>query len=84
MPATLKPDGAQSLQAALDEWSAKLPGVSLALASTSGLLFSSTAGRYDVLDASSRALAEDDIMWFASTTKLITAVGASLFPPARV
>ncbi|WOO76783.1 Acyltransferase LovD [Vanrija pseudolonga] len=74
MPAELKPDGAKSLQAALDEWSDKLPGVTLALASTSGLLFSSSAGRYDVLDASSRALAEDDVMWFASTTKLLTAV----------
>ncbi|TXT15978.1 hypothetical protein VHUM_00481 [Vanrija humicola] len=73
MTAELKPDGAASLQAALEKWGAKLPGVTLAVASTSGLLFSSAAGPYDILEPA-RKLATDDIMWFASTTKLITSV----------
>ncbi|KAL1413097.1 hypothetical protein Q8F55_000846 [Vanrija albida] len=73
MAARLKPDGAAALTAALEEWGAKVPGCTLALASASGLLFSSAAGPFDVLHPA-RALATDDIMWFASTTKLLTSV----------
>lgn len=70
---TLKPNGKASLQAALERAAADLPGCTLAVASADEILFSSCAGPYDILNPE-RMVAEDDIMWFASTTKLLTSI----------
>jgi CubicO group peptidase (beta-lactamase class C family) len=64
------------LQKTLDELSRNIPGVHLSVASPTSILFSGQAGLFDMLDQgpSSRKASSDDIMWFASTTKLLTAV----------
>jgi CubicO group peptidase (beta-lactamase class C family) len=68
--------GAEELQNTLDELAKTLPGVYLAVATPSSILFSGQSGQYDILDhgASSRQASVDDILWFASTTKLLTTV----------
>lgn len=67
----LKPDGAAILNTALA--ATGVPGT-LAVANAEGILFSGTTGPFDPLKPDSRALKEDDLMWFASTTKLLTSI----------
>lgn len=72
-PATLRPDGRATLQAALYEAAKSLPGSTLAVANADGIIFSSATGPFDILDPERKASSED-VMWFASTTKLLTSI----------
>lgn len=67
----------QAIQAALDHFGETLPGCSLTVASDSEILFDGRSGKFDPLEEGSdaRAAGQDDVLWFASTTKLITSVG---------
>lgn len=73
VPAKLHPDGKSYLQSRLDEAADSLPGCTLAVVNTQGVLFSGATGPFDILDPS-RKLSTHDVMWFASTTKLLTAI----------
>lgn len=59
-----------------------LPCAHLSLASPHGILFQSHAGVFDVLPLehgeSPRRASGDDVLWFASTTKLLTAICGSV------
>ncbi|BEJ13888.1 hypothetical protein CspHIS471_0310620 [Cutaneotrichosporon sp. HIS471] len=70
----LKPDGAASLQSALTS-AAKDLGASttLALADADGVFLHLEAGSFDPLNPG-RNVESDDVMWFASTTKLLTSI----------
>jgi hypothetical protein len=69
-------DSAQKakLQGVLDELAQTLPGCFLTLVSPSETLFNGQSGKFDMLKPDSREVTGDDVMWFASTTKLITSV----------
>lgn len=62
------------LQQALDDLAGVLPGCFLTLVTPTETLFNGWSGKFDKLDPESREVKGDDVMWFASTTKLITAV----------
>ena len=62
------------LQSTLDELAGTLPGCFLTLVTPSETLFNGWSGKFDKLDPSSREVNGEDVMWFASTTKLITSV----------
>lgn len=66
-------DGAASLQKKLDNIAEKMPGCYLSVASADSVLFSGASGPFDFLDGS-RIASNDDVMWFASTTKLLTSI----------
>ena len=66
------------LQQTLDELAGTLPGCFLTLVTPTETLFDGWSGKFDKLDPQSREVNGDDVMWFASTTKLITAVCESL------
>jgi hypothetical protein len=74
---TISPEQQQQIQAALDHFGETLPGCSLTVASDSEVLFDGRSGKFDPLEEGSeaRAAGHDDVLWFASTTKLITSVG---------
>lgn len=72
MPSLIK-DGAQKLQAALDSLAKEIPGNFLTIASAGEILFDGCAGNFDMLDGK-RQVTSNDVVWFASTTKLLTAV----------
>ncbi|KAI5453995.1 hypothetical protein NCC49_004988 [Naganishia albida] len=66
----------QTLQKALDHFGETLPGCGLTVASGSEILFDGRSGKFDALekDNSARPAGKEDVLWFASTTKLITSV----------
>jgi CubicO group peptidase (beta-lactamase class C family) len=70
---TILPEAVKDLQKTLDDLGKDLPGVHLAVASSDSILFSGQAGNFDMLHPGRQASPED-ILWFASTTKLLTAV----------
>ncbi|ORY30592.1 beta-lactamase/transpeptidase-like protein [Naematelia encephala] len=76
MVAKLSANGSAQLQATLDELTQVLPCAYLSLATPEGILFDGTSGVFDKLEqsASPRPASQDDVIWFASTTKLLTAV----------
>lgn len=63
----------QKLQSLLDEQVKLLPSAFLTVVSPDEILFEGASGEHDPLHPGRRAT-KDDIMWFASTTKLITSV----------
>ncbi|GHJ84257.1 hypothetical protein NliqN6_0659 [Naganishia liquefaciens] len=74
---TISPEQQHALQAVLDEFGKTLPGCSLTVASDSNVLFDGRSGKFDALEEetdSPRAASKEDVLWFASTTKLITSV----------
>ncbi|KAK8843525.1 hypothetical protein IAR55_007185 [Kwoniella newhampshirensis] len=71
---TLAPDGSDRITQILEEAAQELPGCGLAIATVDGLLYEEYKGKRDVLDDASPAVDENTIMWFASTTKLLTSV----------
>lgn len=74
---TISPKQRQTLQAVLEEFGETLPGCSLTVASDSEILFDGRSGKFDALEETenARSASRDDVLWFASTTKLITSVG---------
>jgi hypothetical protein len=74
---TITVEQRQALQNALDHFGEILPGCGLTVASDSEILFDGRSGKFDALEADGigRAAAKEDVLWFASTTKLITSVG---------
>lgn len=69
------------LQSTLDDLIAThdLPACHVALADANALLFQGCAGAFDPLEGKNgRKASNDDVLWFASTTKLITSVGKCL------
>ncbi|GAA6034974.1 hypothetical protein JCM8097_002121 [Rhodosporidiobolus ruineniae] len=73
---TLSAAGTAKLRAYLAEAAKTLPAPFVEIGSPEGVLFSERDGRIDMLDANSPKPKKDSIYWFASTTKLITAVAA--------
>lgn len=71
--------GQHAIQRLLDTFGETLPGCALTVANDQQVLFDSRSGKFDALEGGSEArlAAKDDIMWFASTTKLVTSVGKS-------
>ncbi|KAK4052897.1 hypothetical protein OIO90_004173 [Microbotryomycetes sp. JL221] len=75
----LSDEAQRKIQQILDEFARDKPGASLAFASIDQPAQAWFSGRKDVLNPSeddSNKLDQDVIMWFASTTKLLTAVAA--------
>jgi hypothetical protein len=85
MAPKLSPSGAHHIQAVLDEQAKKLPGCFLTLVNPTEVLFNGASGRFDVLDPNpdGRKASTEDVMWFASTTKLITSVCKSRLVTSR-
>jgi hypothetical protein len=77
---SLKPDGASHLQKTLDAFAKEIPGCFLTVATTDSILFDGCSGHFDMLEKGEdyRRVTKDDVMWFASTTKLLTAVCGSI------
>ncbi|GAA5875282.1 hypothetical protein JCM8547_006888 [Rhodosporidiobolus lusitaniae] len=68
--------GAQRLRDFLAQESKKLPSLAVEVASADKVLFSGYSGLVDPLDEASEQVDDSNIWWFASTTKLLTAVAA--------
>lgn len=73
-PTSLDPQQTAKLQQTLDELAQTLPGCFLTVVSPTETLFNGWSGSFDKLDPQSREVNGEDVMWFASTTKLITSV----------
>lgn len=70
----LKPDGFVTIQSALTAASKELGApATLALADAEGVFLECEAGPFDPLHPAC-GVRRDDIMWFASTTKLLTSI----------
>ncbi len=70
----LKPDGFVTIQSALTAASKELGApATLALADAEGVFLECEAGPFDPLHPT-RGVRREDIMWFASTTKLLTSI----------
>jgi len=76
MVVKLTEEGKSNIQKTLENLAKDLPGCFFSAASADEILFDGCAGRFDVLDESpdARQVSTDDVVWFASTTKLLTAV----------
>lgn len=72
----LKPDGFVIIQNALSGAANELGApATLALADAEGVFLEAQAGPFDALNPKdSRIVERDDVMWFASTTKLLTSI----------
>lgn len=73
-PSSLDVQQKKQLQKTLDELTQVLPGCFLTVVSPTETLFNGQSGKFDMLKADSRDVTGEDVMWFASTTKLITSV----------
>jgi hypothetical protein len=71
-PTALDSQQKDKLQKTLDELAQVLPGCSLVTPTET--LFNGQSGKFDMLKPDSRDVTGEDVMWFASTTKLITSV----------
>lgn len=70
----LKLDGFVTIQTALASASKELGApATLALADAEGVFLECEAGPFDPLNPQ-RGVRKDDVMWFASTTKLLTSI----------
>lgn len=87
MPA-LTADGTQAIREYLQQAAQTLPAVFIGIASKDGVLLFERDGAFDPLNPAAE-VKQDDVYWFASTTKLLTAVSdtecpflppSSLFP----
>lgn len=74
---TISAEQRQALQQALDHFGETLPGCGLTVASDREVLFDGRSGKFDALENEGivRSAGKEDVLWFASTTKLITSVG---------
>lgn len=74
--ATLSADAKAHLQSLLNELGTNHAAQCLTIANASGPIFDGRAGWFDPLKQTEgeRKAAFDDVLWFASTTKLITSV----------
>lgn len=63
----------QKLQALLDEQAKWFPGCFLTIVTPTEVLFDGCSGPFDKVNPG-RQVAKNDVLWFASTTKLITSV----------
>jgi hypothetical protein len=73
-PTALDSQQKDKLQKTLDELATVLPGCFLTLVTPTETLFNGQSGKFDMLKPDSRDVTGEDVMWFASTTKLITSV----------
>lgn len=73
-PQSLTDEQKSKLQGTLDELAQTLPGCFLTVVTPTSTLFNGWSGKFDKLDPKSREVNGEDVMWFASTTKLITSV----------
>ena len=73
-PTSLDAQQKDKLQKTLDELAQVLPGCFLTLVTPTETLFNGQSGKFDMLKPDSRDVTGEDVMWFASTTKLITSV----------
>ena len=73
-PTSLDAEQKDKLQKSLDELATVLPGCFLTLVTPTETLFNGQSGKFDMLKPDSRDVTGEDVMWFASTTKLITSV----------
>jgi hypothetical protein len=73
-PTDLSDEAVRHLQHTLDTLVSTLPCAYLSLVTPTKILFQGCSGVFDPL-TNDKAAAQDDVMWFASTTKLITAIG---------
>jgi hypothetical protein len=73
-PTSLDAQQKAKLQQTLDELAQVLPGCFLTLVSPTETLFNGQSGKFDMLKSDSREVTGEDVMWFASTTKLLTSV----------
>jgi hypothetical protein len=74
--AALKANGCDKLQKTLDVLAEEIPGCFLTVAAHEEILFDGCSGHFDMLERGDdfRRVTTNDVMWFASTTKLLTAV----------
>jgi hypothetical protein len=79
-PTSLDDQQKEKLQETLDELAQVLPGCFLTLVTPTETLFNGQSGKFDMLKSDSRDVTGEDVMWFASTTKLITSVCESTSP----
>ena len=73
-PTSLDTQQKAKLQQTLDDLTQVLPGCFLTLVTPTETLFNGQSGKVDMLKPDSRDVTGEDVMWFASTTKLITSV----------
>ena len=73
-PTSLDAQQKEKLQRTLDDLAQVLPGCFLTLVTPTETLFNGQSGKFDMLKPDSREVTSDDVMLFASTTKLITSV----------
>jgi len=73
-PTSIDAQQKDKLQKTLDELAQVLPGCFLTLVTPTETLFDGQSGKFDMLKPDSRDVNGEDVMWFASTTKLITSV----------
>lgn len=78
MTPQLSSSAKESLQAVLDKQAGYLGGAFLSVATSEGVIFNSCSGLFDQLERGkqdARKASTSDVMWYASTTKLIIAAG---------
>lgn len=77
MTPQLSSSAKESLQAVLDKQAGYLGGAFLSVATSEGVIFNSCSGLFDQLERGKQdaRASTSDVMWYASTTKLIIAVG---------
>lgn len=73
MSSALPTETAKRLQALLDEQAKTLPGCFLTIVTPTDVLFDGCSGNFDMVNPG-RQVSTKDVLWFASTTKLITSV----------
>ena len=73
-PPSLDAQQKDKLQKTLDDLAQVLPGCFLTVVTPTETLFNGQSGKFDMLKSDSRDVTGEDVMWFASTTKLITSV----------
>lgn len=74
---TISSAGKAKLQATLDKLAEQLPCVHVAIATPSEVIYEGRAGVFDALEKGkpeAKKADQDDILWFASSTKLLTAL----------
>lgn len=73
-PTSLNAQQKDKLQKTLDDLAQVLPGCFLTVVTPTETLFNGQSGKFDMLKSDSRDVTGEHVMWFASTTKLITSV----------
>jgi hypothetical protein len=75
-PACLPSETLTKLDALLVKAAEVLPGTFFVVTSPEAILYSNQTGKHDVLKSAGadNTVQEDSVLWFASTTKLLTSV----------